>query len=133
MYIVFGLDMSVLFLIIGPCAIIYHFMGEIVTTMMKMRVKVDNALEMYPQDSKEAIKKFSAYFNYIEALNKLKGVSSEELGCSFEVHDHIRVVLDSSMNKAWFYSFLATLPPAILKLVIQKFFTSSGHWQNSVN
>jgi len=128
MYVVIGLDMSVLFLVIGPCAILFVFFREAMVIMMKMRSKIESAITAYPQDNMTAISNLNSQFMFIEYFTKLRSIESSEMGCSFEVHQYMRVVLDSSMYKAWFYSFLATLPPAILKLVVEKFFTSSGQW-----
>ena len=126
MYIALGLDMAVLFLVIGPCATLYGFFTETIAAMLKMRTKASGAIEMYEQEDTEAISKLKTQFMYIDHFASVRSLCPHEMGCSFEVYDYMRIVLDFNMYKGWFYSFLATLPPAILKLAIDKFFTSTG-------
>ncbi|KAG2389490.1 hypothetical protein C9374_014050 [Naegleria lovaniensis] len=128
MYIVLGLDLAVLFFVIDPCATLYFFLWKNIITMLKMRTKVTGLINNYPQENKEQVNQFAQTFHYIQYWNELQRMQNM-IGCRFDIHGYLFLTIDQNMYKNWFYSLLATLPPAIVKLIIQKFFTTGGFFK----
>ena len=124
-YLVFGLDLAVLFFVIDPCATLYYFIWKNILTMVKTRAKIAGAAQNYPQDQPEDIAKFVQKYQYIQYWLDLLRMGNR-LGCKFDIHGYLFLTIDQGMYKSWMYSLLATLPPAILKLAIQKLMSANS-------
>ncbi|KAL9642468.1 hypothetical protein ABK040_011035 [Willaertia magna] len=127
MYIVLGLDILVLFLVITPAATISLKLNVIVRAISKFKSKVNHAAQCYQQEDKEAIENFIEQFKLVDYWWKITQIS--KIGFKFDIMGYCAIWVDMGMYRSWFYSFLATLPPAILKQIIQRYFTAQGFFK----
>lgn len=98
--------------------------------MFEERVKIQGAIQNHEQDkaTTQALPKLLQSFQYIQFWSE-KTRMRNIFGCRFDINGFLYVVIDQTMYQAWFYSLLATLPPAIVKLMIQKLFTNTGNFK----
>ena len=92
--------------------------------MLKMKTKVTGLIQKYPPTSPEHKEQVSAFSNSLHCIQYWNEL--QRMGTCFDIHGYLFLTIDQNMYKTWFFATLTTLPPAIIKLIIQRFFTTNG-------